>query len=233
MAKGSGRNYSGSELSELAARDPSRISFGAMMRPLFQQTLFPTSVFMGGAGEVAYWAQLFPLFGVYGLPEPLLLPRPSFTLSTGRQRRLLEKYGLELTDLMQPQNELVRRLASGAIPQGLTARLDEMEQAYASRERALAEEAAKLDPGLAGVLETLGANIHKHLATVRKKVEQSIKRGDEQLGAQAMELCAGLMPNGALQERSLNSLAALGIFGEGLIDHLRAACEFPPAAHIM
>jgi bacillithiol biosynthesis cysteine-adding enzyme BshC len=231
--KGSGASFSESELSELAERDPSRISFGALMRPLFQQSLFPTAAFIGGAGEVAYWAQLFPLFGVYGLPEPLLLPRPSFTLTTSRQRRLLEKYSLELTDFMQPQHEIVHMLASKAVPQELSARLDELEQSYASRESALVDEAVKLDPGLQGVLETLGANFRKHLATVRKKVEQSIKRGDDQLSVQAAELCAGLMPSGALQERSLNSLAALSIFGEGLIGRLRAACEFPPAAHMI
>jgi uncharacterized protein YllA (UPF0747 family) len=170
----------------------------------------------------------FPFSGSTGCRS-----RPSFTLTTSRQRRLLERYGLELTDFMKPRNEIVRMLASKAVPQELSARLDELEQSYAGRERALVDEAVKLDPGLQGVLETLGANFRKHLATVRKKVEQSIKRGDDQLNTQASELYAGLMPSGALQERSLNSLAALSIFGEGLIGRLREACEFPPAAHIM
>jgi bacillithiol biosynthesis cysteine-adding enzyme BshC len=232
-AKGSGRSYCAAELTKLVACEPSRISFGALMRPLFQQALFPTTVYMGGAGEVAYWAQMYPLFGAYGFPEPLLLPRPSFTLTNSRQRRLAERYSLELTDLLQPQNELVRTLAGRAVPQGITAQLDELEKMYTNKERALAKEAGKLDPGLVGVLETLGRNFRKHIATVRKKVEQSVKRSGDQLDAQVGELYSSLVPRGALQERSLNSLAALHTYGPGLVEKIRQNCEFPPQGHVI
>ncbi len=232
--KGSSREWRIEELSSLVEREPWRISFGALTRPLYQQALFPTVAFLGGAGEVAYWAQLYPLFAMYGLPEPLLVPRPTFTITNSRQRRLMERYGLELPAFfLQPKNELLRRLAKQAVPQGITSRLDEMEADFSRQAQLLSEESAKLDPGIVGVLETLEANFRKHLATVRKKVEQSVKRRDEQLDLQVSELYASLSPGGVPQERSICSLAALALFGQPLINEVRQACEFPPPGHIV
>jgi bacillithiol synthase len=230
--KSGGEGWGISELTSLVEREPSRISFSALTRPLFQQTLFPTVAFLGGAGEVAYWAQLYPLFPLYDLPEPLLVPRPTFTLTNSRQRRLMERYGIELPDLLQPKNELVRKLAKDAVPQEITARIEEMEASFADQASLLSEDAAKLDPGLAAVMETLDANFRKHLATVKKKVEQSVKQRDGALELQVTELYSSLVPNGVLQERSISSLAALAMYGRPLIAAIKSACEFPPAGHI-
>ena len=231
--KSGGEGWGIAELTSLVEREPSRISFGALTRPLFQQTLFPTAAFLGGAGEVAYWAQLYPLFPLYGLPEPLLIPRPTFTLTNSRQRRLMERYGVELPDLLQPKNELMRKLAKDAVPQEITARIDEMEASFAIQASQLSGDAAKLDPGLVAVMETLDANFRKHLATVKKKVEQSVKQRDGALEMQVSELYSSLVPNGALQERSLSSLAALAVHGKPLIGAIKKACEIPPAGHVV
>lgn len=231
--KSGGEGWNIAELTSLVEREPSRISFGALTRPLFQQTLFPTVAFLGGAGEAAYWAQLYPLFPLYGMPEPLFVPRPTFTLTNSRQRRLIERHGIELPDLLQPKNELMRWLAKEAVPQEITARIDEMEASFIGQASLLSGDAAKLDPGLVAVMETLGANFKKHLATVRKKVEQSVKKRDSALELQVSELYSSLVPNGALQERSLSSLAALAVHGNPLLEVIKRACEFPPAGHIV
>ncbi len=231
--KSGGEGWGIDGLTSLVEREPSRISFGALTRPLFQQALFPTVAFLGGAGEVAYWAQLYPLFPLYSMPEPLLVPRPTFTLTNSRQRRLMERYGIELPDLLQPKNELMRKLAKDAVPQEITARIDEMEASFAGQASLLSGDAAKLDPGLVAVMETLGANFKKHIATVRKKVEQSVKQRDGALELQVSELYSSLVPNGMLQERSLSSLAALAMYGKPLIGVIKKACEFPPAGHVV
>jgi bacillithiol synthase len=231
--KSGGQGWSLTELISLVESEPSRISFSALTRPLFQQTLFPTVAFLGGAGEVAYWAQLYPLFPLYDLPEPLLVPRPTFTLTNSRQRRLMERYGIELPDLLQPKNELMRKLAKDAVPQEITTRIDDMEASFSSQASLLSEDAAKLDAGLVAVMETLNANFQKHLATVKKKVEQSVKQRDGALELQVSELYNSLVPNGALQERSISSLAALVMYGKPLIAAIKSACEFPPAGHII
>ncbi|MCK9912034.1 bacillithiol biosynthesis BshC, partial [Microbacteriaceae bacterium K1510] len=49
-------SYSRDELLALLESDPQRFSANVVSRPLMQEHLFPTISFIGGPGEIAYWA---------------------------------------------------------------------------------------------------------------------------------------------------------------------------------
>ncbi len=58
-----GRNrYSTAELAGILASEPHRISPSALLRPVFQDFLFGTSLTIGGPAEIAYFAQSAVLF---------------------------------------------------------------------------------------------------------------------------------------------------------------------------
>jgi bacillithiol biosynthesis cysteine-adding enzyme BshC len=223
--------FTARELRELAEAEPARISFGVLLRPVFQQALFPVAAYLGGTSEAAYWAQMYPLFGLHGLPEPLLIPRPGFTLISRRAARLLNRYELELTDFLAPQHELLRRVSARAIPPTLARRISELQSVFASYTAEMRDDAVKLDEGLGGVLDTLAANFAKHLATVEKKAAQAAKRKDDLLVRHICELYDVLMPQGKLQERVLSALSAVNEFGTRVIDAVQEASEFPPSNH--
>ncbi len=223
--------FTAEELRELVELNPASLSFGVMLRPVFQQALFPVAVYLGGTSEVAYWAQMYPLFRLHGLPEPLVVPRPGFTLISRRAARLLDRYELELTDFLQPQHELLRHLSARAIPPTLAHRIRELESVFTSYANEMRDDAVKLDSGLGGVLDTLSANFRKHLATVEKKMAQAAKRKDDLLVRHAGELFEVMMPQGKLQERVLAALSVINEFGPRVVDVIMDACEFPPSGH--
>lgn len=74
--------------------EPARFSTTALLRPLLQDRLFPTIAYVGGPGEIAYFAELPPLYELMGLPMPLVLPRARLMLTTPTSRRLAEQLGL-------------------------------------------------------------------------------------------------------------------------------------------
>jgi len=223
--------FTAEELRKRVELNPASLSFGVMLRPVFQQALFPVAVYLGGTSEAAYWAQMYPLFRLHGLPEPLLVPRPGFTLVSRRTARLLDRYKLELTDFLQPQHELLRQLSARAIPPTLSHRIRELQSVFTRYATEMRDDAVKLDEGLGGVLDTLSANFHKHLATVEKKIAQAAKRKDDLLVQHVSELFEALMPQGKLQERTLTALSAINEYGSTVIDAIRDACEFPPPGH--
>ncbi len=229
--KARNERFTAGELLELAEKEPARVSFGVMLRPVFQQALFPVAVYLGGTSEAAYWAQMYPLFGLHGLPEPLLIPRPGFTVTSRRAVRLMNRYELELTDFLRPSHELLRHLSARAIPPTLAHRISELQSVFTSYTAEMRDDAVKLDKGLGGVLATLAANFNKHLATVEKKVAQAAKRKDDLLVRHVCELYEVLMPQGKLQERVLSALSVINEFGPRAIDAIREASEFPPSAH--
>src|SRR5699024_4828050 len=72
------------ELLEVASVQPERLSNNVVTRPLAQEYLFPTLAFVGGDGEISYWATLKGAFHAVGFYMPPVLRRMSFTYQTER-----------------------------------------------------------------------------------------------------------------------------------------------------
>ena len=77
------------------ADDPLCFSTSALLRPILQDFLLPTAAYVAGPGEVAYFAQLAPLYEAYGLPVPVVVPRARFRLLDDGARHTLDQLGLQ------------------------------------------------------------------------------------------------------------------------------------------
>ena len=51
-----------------------------LLRPLYQDALFPTAAYVAGPSEIAYFAQLAPVYERFGMPMPVVYPRKTITL---------------------------------------------------------------------------------------------------------------------------------------------------------
>jgi bacillithiol synthase len=98
------------ELLDLLAREPLRFSTSALLRPIVQDALLPTAAYVGGPGEINYFAELGPLYQHFGVVPPLLVPRARFRCLDARTRRWLAQSGLQASDLAQPEQEVRARL---------------------------------------------------------------------------------------------------------------------------
>jgi bacillithiol biosynthesis cysteine-adding enzyme BshC len=105
------------ELLDLLAREPLRFSTSALLRPIVQDALLPTAAYVGGPGEINYFAELGPLYQHFGVVPPLLVPRARFRCVDARTRRWLEQSGLVAADLAQPSRDIRARLHP-AVPAG-------------------------------------------------------------------------------------------------------------------
>ena len=111
------------DLLGILAADPLRFSSSALLRPMVQDTLLPTLAYVGGPGEINYFAQLSPLYAHFGLTPPLLVPRARFRCVDARARRRLGQLGLAAADIAMPRDRLLARLAV-VLPQGASSPAD-------------------------------------------------------------------------------------------------------------
>lgn len=102
-----------SEVDVLAviAGDPLRCSTSALLRPIVQDALLPTVAYVGGPAEISYFAQLMPLYSLFGLNPPVIVPRARFRCVDARARRLLASLALEPEDLDRSASDLFDRVA--------------------------------------------------------------------------------------------------------------------------
>lgn len=91
-------------------RAPLRFSSSALLRPIVQDSLFPTAAYVGGPAEVSYFAQASALYDLFGLPVPLVAPRARFRLVDASTRSRLDALGLAPADVERPRDELLLAL---------------------------------------------------------------------------------------------------------------------------
>jgi hypothetical protein len=72
-----------------------------VLRPIYQDALFPTAVYVGGPSEISYFAQLAPVYARFGLPMPVIYPRKSVTLVNARADLELDTRGLSVEDVFR------------------------------------------------------------------------------------------------------------------------------------
>lgn len=224
---GDGRSVGRREVAAALGADPLVGSTSALLRPVVQDTLLPTAVVLGGPGELAYFAQVEPLYARFGLRMPLVCPRASFRLLDGRTRSLLDALGLDAAALDQPRDALLAQLAAR---QGVTT----AEDAEAALTAALA---GALD-GLREAARPLGAALDGPLAKTHASVTRSAERLADAwrraLAAQTTttvgrveRLLERLRPGGAPQERVHGVATFAALAGPVALAHQLVAAARP------
>jgi bacillithiol biosynthesis cysteine-adding enzyme BshC len=196
------------------------ISPNALLRPVWQDFMLPTVAYVGGPGELAYFAQSAVLYERLLGRMPVVLPRACFTLLDARAEKLMKKFGLGLTDLMVKQEVLRERIARQLVPAALGA---EFEKTAAATTQSLDDLGAKLqafDPTLAAAMKKSRAKILYQIEKLRRKTERETLRRDAQATADAAYLRGLLYPEDHLQERLHAILPFLAKYGMDLVDRL-------------
>jgi uncharacterized protein YllA (UPF0747 family) len=88
-----------SELRARFASTPDEFSPNVLLRPLYQDAILPTIAYVAGPSEIAYFAQLRPVYERFGLPMPIVYPRKSATLIDARSGQALAAMNMDLADV--------------------------------------------------------------------------------------------------------------------------------------
>src|SRR5690606_28298245 len=89
-----GQTFPRSELRARLAADPTALTPAAGLRPITQDHILPTAVFVVGPGELAYVAQLRGVSRQHEVPMPLVWPRATATVLEPAAARLLAGWGV-------------------------------------------------------------------------------------------------------------------------------------------
>lgn len=188
------------EWARLAEEHPDRFSPAVLARPAAASRLLPQAVAVLGPAEVAYWAQAVAVFEEAGVALPDLAPRPHVFLLEATTRRLLERLGVSVAEVLGGVDGLLRELArrdvGGALARFRTATVT-VRHHLAELEGPLSE----IDPTLRGLFGHASEKIEQQINLMIRKGEDAAARKDETRARQAARLGAILAPEGIPQER--------------------------------
>lgn len=208
--------------------DPGRFSPNVLLRPVVESAVFPTLAYVGGPGEISYFAQLQPLFGAAGILPPVVVPRLSAVLVEPAVRRAMEGLGVTMSELRRPRAELASRLAREAMPEAVRSDLVAAGEGVAAGFAKLLESAGSIDPTLPGAIGRLRNEALARVGEAETRIVRALKRGGLD-SLRRLDLAQGMLfPFGEPQERVLNAIPLLARHGRGLLADIHAAIPGAP-----
>jgi bacillithiol biosynthesis cysteine-adding enzyme BshC len=229
--KGEKIEFTRDELVTVANNEPARLSPGVMLRPVVQDYLLPTICYFGGGAEISYFAQNAEAYRILNRPVTPIFHRQSFTIVEPRERRNLEHLGWDLTNLFGGKDAAVMSAAERELSPEIAELFTGVGQKLDAELDRLDKRLSDTDPTLAVNLATRRRKIMYHIAALRKKTLLSQIQKDETMRRRIDDLFDNLLPNGGLQERSLNLMTYLNKYGPGFIDWLFEAVDLDDKHH--
>lgn len=205
------------------------LSPNALLRPVWQDWLFPTVALIGGPGELAYFAQSQVLYRALLGRMPVMLPRAFFTLVDSKSAKIISNYRVRFESVLGSEESVRQTLAERLVPPALVEGLDEAKRGIETAIANLETRLAIFDPTLKDALSNSQRKIQYQFEKNRTKIVREMLRKSEQAQRQAAHLSHRLSPHGHLQERSYSMLAMMDEFGpdfpQFILDNIHPGCH--------
>ena len=203
-----------------ASERPTTFSPNVLLRPVVQDTLFPTICYVAGPNELAYLGQLRGVYDHFGVPMPLMYPRATATLLDSAAMRFVTKYKLPIEALQAQDEAALNELLKAQIPPAVEESFTHAADAIDAQMQQLIGAIPAIDPTLEGAARSTLGRMQHDLQTLHGKMILAAKRRDETLRRQFMHARALAFPGGHAQERSIGFVSFLNQYGPALVDRL-------------
>ena len=212
-------------IAEAATLDgDAELEANVLLRPVAERAILPTVAYVGGPGEVAYFAQATAIAQQLGAVVPVVVPRWSGMIIEPHVERLLARYALAPEDLRDPhaaESRLVRAQLSPAVRAALAR--------YATGADALndALRAALVSDGSAplvpeAVLAGARGNVSHRVERLERRIVAAAKKHESITMRDIAIARTSLFPLGKPQERVLNFIPMLARHGAPLLAQMQA-----------
>jgi len=225
------RPESTAALLEGVRSSPEEFSPSVLLRPIVQDTLFPTVCYVAGPNELAYLGQLRRVYDAFSTPMPLIQQRATATLVDSNALRFLTRYDVALESLRAQDEAVLNAVLEAQLPPSVEASLDEAVRTLEQRMERLAKEVVQIDPTLEGASRSTLSRMQDDLKKLHGKIIQAAKRKDETLRRQFQNARAQAFPGGEPQERAVGFVYFLNKYGPALVDRLYAELPVDAGTH--
>jgi bacillithiol biosynthesis cysteine-adding enzyme BshC len=192
----------------------------ALLRPVLERAILPTAAYVGGPGEIAYFAQVTAVSDALGVPTPLVVPRWSTTIIEPRIQRTLTRFGLSVEAFAEPHAVEGRIARERLSPDAARALVDLRNNVAAGISSLAAANGGLL---ATDVIEGLRRSLEHRMARLERRLLAAVKRRETEVMHQIATARGSLYPHGTRQERKLAFVPFLARHGPALVDQMLSA----------
>lgn len=222
---GNGESWSSPELIKQISETPEQFSPNVFLRPIIQDRLLPTLAYVGGPGEVAYYAQMKALYSGMEQQMPVILPRFSVSLIEPVIDRILQKLPFEIGDFRNRIEDLESDYIEKLDRVDVEALFSDWKEQVGVITGKKVEQIKMIDPTLSNVADKAGTLFENELNQLKGKVYKSLKKEEEIQLSRIRRIKEHLFPDNGLQERSVGFICYMNKYGPDIWNRLLAELE--------
>jgi bacillithiol synthase len=218
--KGTRQFFSKEELNNIVENSPELISPNVVLRPICQDAILPTLAYVGGPSEVAYFAQLKPVYEFFDVQMPVVYPRASVTIMEEKVKNILEKFQVDFTEIWSDIDPLLIRIAEQVSEVKVDVLFDQLHRRI---HEAVAESRfgiQQIDPTLSGAIDSTLSRIESQLNVLKEKAQSAQQRRQEVTIKQIQKVAANIFPKSNFQEREFNVVYYMNKYGPDFVKWL-------------
>jgi bacillithiol biosynthesis cysteine-adding enzyme BshC len=230
--KGYKPNLTKEDLLDLIDSESSLFTNNVATRPLMQEYLFPVLAFVGGPGEISYWAELKGTFNEIGMKMPIVYPRYSITFL----EKNIEAYANEfmcnlqesdLSHIDQEMNSWFINKTGVNVEDEISKSVDKFIESH-NLIRNLGD---KIGPGFEPLLDKNFEKILEQVNYMKNKYQNYLDIKHEAELNKWKKLCYAVYPLDGPQERLWNVFYFINKYGVSFIDELLHIEKFDEKKH--
>lgn len=202
--KGKRKKFTQDEMLAQLNSQPEKFSPNVILRPICQDYLFPTAFYVAGPSEISYFAQITPMYELYGIQQPYIYPRSSVTIVEKGIKNIIEKYNLKHTDFFHDEEQLINMVINSLSELNLETIFENASAELNSTIDRLNQYLLQIDKTLFDVTDKSKEKISQIVDSIKAKALDAEKRKHEVAIRQIKKARNILFPNGNLQEREIN-----------------------------
>ncbi len=225
-----GERFDDEELRRIVREDYSTLTPSVLLRPLLQDFLLPTWIYIGGPSEIAYQVQIGMAYDLLNIPRPLVAPRISATIVEPPARRWLERQGWSVKEVLGGRELLLRKRGSSEVLAELFDNGFLHLEGWLKRLEQAADD-AKID--LTVELDRVGRKIKYQWNKLKSLALNKIILRDKTRVEHSNKLLSRLLPDGVLQERYDSHLYYLASYDDMFMRALMEKVDIMKPQHIV
>jgi len=208
------KSFTQEQLLEVLENEPDKFSPNVLLRPICQDYLFPTAFYIAGPSEIAYFAQIKPLYELYNITQPMIYPRSSATILENSIANSLEKYSVDINDIFIDVEDIKKKIINSVeessvdeifsgISNQIETTFDQLKEKLLDLDKTIADSSNRYRDKILGTVTELKSKAEK---AQQKKYEVTLRQIDR--------AAVHLFPNSNLQEREINFIYFANKYGE-------------------
>jgi bacillithiol synthase len=210
---------------------PGKFSPNVLFRPILQDYLLPTLACVAGPSEIAYLAQVGPLYAEFGKKAPIVFPRFSFSIIERKIAKILDKYRLQFADVFLGSEALIKKIIEESVDRTLAAKFTAIESEFVQKLGELESSLRAIDHTLAEALKTTQQKVQYQVSHLRTKFVNAEAKHQEVLTKQVERVLSILYPLKTLQERRINIFYFLSRYGMDFLAQLYEEIDLTDPDH--